>query len=96
VPAWVGYIAGAVDESDYREELVTSGFEAIGIEPTRVYEVEDARAFLAGRDLDIEALAKQVDGKSFSGFVRATVPRLCALPAGDRPAPRKTASRTTV
>ena len=74
MPAWVGYIAGALDESDYREELVTGGFEAIGIEPTRVYKVEDAREFLSGRGLDVDALAKEVDGKFFSGFVRATKP----------------------
>ena len=54
---WVGCIAGALDESDYRAKLAAAGFEAIGIEPTRVYKVDDAREFLAGKGLDVDALA---------------------------------------
>jgi SAM-dependent methyltransferase len=75
---WVGCIAGALDESDYRAKLAAAGFEAIGIEPTRVYRVEDAREFLAGNGLDVDALAQQVDGKFMSAFVRAAKPRAAA------------------
>jgi 2-polyprenyl-3-methyl-5-hydroxy-6-metoxy-1,4-benzoquinol methylase len=71
---WVGCIAGALEESDYRAKLAAAGFEAIGIEPTRVYKVEDAREFLAGKGLDVDALAQQVDGKFMSAFVRAKKP----------------------
>ncbi|MCW2284927.1 SAM-dependent methyltransferase [Rhodoblastus acidophilus] len=72
--AWVGCIAGALDENDFRAKLCEAGFEEIGIEPTRVYKVEDAREFLVGQGLDVDALAKQVDGKFMSAFVRATKP----------------------
>jgi SAM-dependent methyltransferase len=71
---WVGCIAGALDERDYRDKLAAVGFEAIGIEPTRVYRVDDAREFLAEKGIDAEALAPSVDGKFYSGFVRATKP----------------------
>jgi 2-polyprenyl-3-methyl-5-hydroxy-6-metoxy-1,4-benzoquinol methylase len=75
---WVGCIAGALDESDYRAKLAAAGFEAIGVEPTRVYKVEDARELLSGKGLDVDALAQQVDGKFMSAFVRATKPRAAA------------------
>ena len=75
---WVGCIAGALEESDYHARLAAAGFEAIGIEPTRVYKVEDAREFLAGRGLDVDALAQQVDGKFMSAFVRAAKPKAAA------------------
>jgi len=71
---WVGCIAGALDESDYSARLARVGFTAIGIEPTRVYRVEDAREFLTGKGIDVDALAPQVDGKFMSAFVRATKP----------------------
>ncbi|MCW2276560.1 arsenite methyltransferase [Rhodoblastus acidophilus] len=76
VLAWVGCIAGALDENDFREKLAAVGFEAISIEPTRIYKVDDAREFLMGQGLDVDALAKQVDGKFMSAFVRATKPQL--------------------
>ncbi len=72
---WVGCIAGALEESDYRAKLTAAGFEAIGIEPTRVYKAEDAREFLTGKGLDVDALAAEVDGKFMSAFVRATKSR---------------------
>ena len=75
---WVGCIAGALDEGDYRAKLAAAGFEAIGVEPTRVYKVEDARVFLAGKGLDVDALARQVDGKFMSAFVRAAKPKAAA------------------
>ncbi len=71
---WVGCIAGALDEREFRIKLATAGFEAISIEPTRVYKVEDAREFLAAKGMEAEALAAQVDGKFMSAFVRATKP----------------------
>ncbi|MGD0184383.1 MAG: arsenite methyltransferase [Roseiarcus sp.] len=76
---WVGCIAGALEENDYRAKLVAAGFEAIGIEPTRIYKIDDAREFLAGKGLDVDALAAQVDGKFMSAFVRAVKPK--AAPA---------------
>lgn len=72
--AWVGCIAGALDENDYRAKLAAAGFEAVGVEPTRVYKVEDAREFLISQGFDVDALAAQVDGKFMSAFVRATKP----------------------
>jgi arsenite methyltransferase len=71
---WVGCIAGALEESDYRSKLSAAGFSRIEIEPTRIYRVEDAREFLSGQGLDVSALAQQVDGKFFSAFVRAVKP----------------------
>jgi len=71
---WVGCIAGALEESDYRSKLSAAGFSGIEIEPTRIYRVEDAREFLSGQGFDVSALAQQVDGKFFSAFVRAVKP----------------------
>ena len=68
---WVGCVAGALSDYDYAAKLTKAGFEKIDIEPTRIYGVEDARAFLAGQGLDVDALAKQVDGKFMSAFIRA-------------------------
>jgi SAM-dependent methyltransferase len=73
---WAGCIAGALDENDYRAKLAAAGFEGIGIEPTRVYQVDDAREFLAGRGLDVDAIAAEVDAKFMSAFVRARKPTL--------------------
>lgn len=71
---WVGCIAGALKDSDYVAKLAKAGFEAIDIEPTRIYDIEDARTFLSGQGLDVDALAPQVEGKFMSAFVRATKP----------------------
>jgi arsenite methyltransferase len=71
---WVGCVAGALEESDYRSKLTTAGFEKIEIEPTRIYRVEDAREFLSGQNIDVDAIASQVDGKIMSAFVRAVKP----------------------
>jgi arsenite methyltransferase len=71
---WVGCVAGALDENDYKSKLSVAGFQQIEIEPTRVYRVEDAREFLSGHGLDLDALAPEVDGKFFSAFVRAVKP----------------------
>jgi len=71
---WVGCVAGALEESEYRGKLASAGFIEIEVEPTRVYRVEDAREFLCQKGLDVDALAPQVDGKFMSAFVRATKP----------------------
>jgi SAM-dependent methyltransferase len=76
--AWAGCVAGALDEADYRAKLAAAGFEAIGVEPTRVYTADDARGLLAGKGLDADAIAPAVDGKVMSAFVRARKPQSAA------------------
>ncbi len=71
---WVGCVAGALEENQYRDKLKSAGFEQIEIEATRAYRLEDAREFLSQKGLDVDALAPQVDGKIFSAFVRAFKP----------------------
>ena len=71
---WVGCIAGALQDSEYESKLASAGFVSIDIEPTRVYDVEDARSFLSGQGVDVDAIAPQVEGKFMSAFVRATKP----------------------
>jgi SAM-dependent methyltransferase len=71
---WVGCVAGAIEENEYQTKLASAGFEKIEIEPTRVYRIEDAREFLSGQNIDVEAIAPQVDGKFMSAFVRAVKP----------------------
>jgi hypothetical protein len=77
---WVGCIAGALRDSEYAEKLTRAGFETVEIEPTRVYNIEDARAFLSGRGVDVDAMAPQVEGKFMSAFVRAVKPAACCGP----------------
>jgi arsenite methyltransferase len=72
---WVGCVAGALEESEYRAKLTSAGFEGIDVEPTRVYRIEDARQFLSGQNIDVDAIAPQVDGKFMSAFVRAVKPK---------------------
>ena len=74
VLAWVGCVAGALEENEYRSKLASAGFEQIELEPTRVYRVEDAREFLTGQNIDVDAIAAEVDGKFLSAFVRAVKP----------------------
>ena len=71
---WAGCVAGALDESDYRAKLAAAGFEAVDIEPTRIYRIGDAQAFLAEQGIDARAIAPQVDGKFMSAFICATKP----------------------
>jgi arsenite methyltransferase len=75
VLAWVGCVAGAMEENEYRSKLKSAGFEEIQLEPTRVYHVEDAREFLTGQNIDVDAIAPHVDGKFLSAFVRAVKPQ---------------------
>ncbi len=71
---WVGCIAGALEDSDYFAKLAKAGFENIDIEPTRVYDIEDARAFLSTEGIDVDTIAPLVQGKFMSAFVRASKP----------------------
>jgi SAM-dependent methyltransferase len=71
---WVGCLSGALDETEYRTKLSAAGFTQIDVEPTRIYRIEEARAFLAGKGLDVDAIAPLVDGKFFSAFIRARKP----------------------
>lgn len=71
---WVGCVAGALEENEYRSKLAAAGFERVEVEPTRIYRAEDAREFLSEQGIDVEALAPQVDGKFMSAFVRAVKP----------------------
>ncbi len=71
---WAGCVAGALEDSQYRANLTSAGFEGISIEPTRVYQTEDIRQILAGQGFDVDALAPLVDGKFASAFIRATKP----------------------
>jgi len=77
---WVGCIAGALDEKEYVARLQTAGFENVGIEPTRVYDIEDARVFLSGQGVDVDAMAPQVEGKFMGAFIRASKPASCCAP----------------
>jgi len=74
VLAWVGCVAGALDERDYRDKLLAAGFTCIDIEPTRIYAAADAREFLAASDLDVDAISDEVVGRFLSAFIRATKP----------------------
>jgi len=74
VELWIGCVAGALEDSEYREKLAKAGFEEIDLEPTRVYRVDDAREFLAEAGIDADAIGPQVDGKFMSAFVRARKP----------------------
>jgi arsenite methyltransferase len=71
---WVGCVAGALTEQEYLERLDEAGFENVGIEPTRIYELEDAKAFLSGTGLNTEVLAREVSGRVMGAFVRARKP----------------------
>jgi len=77
---WVGCIAGALQDSEYAAKLAKAGFDGIGIEPTRVYNIDDARSFLSGQGLDVDAMAPAVEGKFMSAFIRATKPAKCCAP----------------
>jgi SAM-dependent methyltransferase len=71
---WVGCIAGALEEREYKAKLTDAGFAAVSIEPTREYSIEDARHFLVDAGIDVNAVAPEIDGKFMSAFIRATKP----------------------
>lgn len=68
---WVGCVAGALGETEYRDKLASAGFEQIDVEPTRIYRAEDAREFLSRENIDVDAIAPQLEGKFMSAFIRA-------------------------
>jgi len=83
---WVGCVAGALDEDEYRSKLVGAGFEQIEIEPTRIYRVEDAREWFKAKGVDLDGMAAEIDGKFMSAFVKAVKPsgagqKACCGPA---------------
>jgi SAM-dependent methyltransferase len=80
---WIGCVAGALEEMEYRDLLADAGFRRVEIEPTRVYKAEDAAAFLAGTGLDPATVAPQIEGKFMSAFVRATKPKRGPLAKAD-------------
>jgi len=71
---WVGCIAGALEEQEYAAKLARAGFTAVSLEPTRIYNIEDARQFLEASGVDVDRIAPQADGKLMSAFIRATKP----------------------
>lgn len=71
---WAGCVAGALEETEYKNKLQAAGFEQVSIEPTRIYSAADARDLFEGTGVDVEAIAPLVDGKFISGFVRAIKP----------------------
>jgi hypothetical protein len=94
VELWIGCVAGALEESEYRAKLAEAGFEAIDVEPTRVYRVDDARELLARGGLDAEAIAPHVDGKFMSAFVRARKPADLGPPEPTSTPPAVTLARS--
>src|ERR1700683_1702117 len=74
IELWVGCVAGALEDSEYKSKLTAAGFDQITIEPTRVYRVEDARQFLSAQGIDADSIAAEVEGKFMSAFIRATKP----------------------
>jgi len=77
---WAGCVAGALSEDDYISKLTSAGFASVQIEPTRIYDIEDIRAFLSGHGIDVDAAASQVQDKFRSAFIRATKPTSCCAP----------------
>ena len=80
---WVGCVAGALSETEYREKLAAAGFESVDIEATRVYDVNDAREFLCSSGIEADGIAAQMQDKFTSAFVRAVKPlqdRSCCGP----------------
>src|SRR5439155_733317 len=71
---WVGCVAGALEENDYRGKLTAVGFEQIEVQPTRIYRTEDAREFLTSKGIDVDALAPHIDGKFLRAFIHAVKP----------------------
>ena len=71
---WIGCVAGALEEAEFRQLLAGAGFSDVDIEPTRIYKAADAKTFLAEAGLDRPGLAESIDGRFMSAFVRATKP----------------------
>jgi arsenite methyltransferase len=71
---WVGCVAGALEENEYRGKLAAAGFEQIEVQPTRIYHTADAREFLTSEGIDVDAISPQIDGRFLSAFIRAVKP----------------------
>ena len=85
IELWVGCVAGALSDHEYVEKLAKAGFERIDIEPTRVYDIGDARAFLSGRGINVDEFARALEGKFISAFVRASKPAAgCCASSGSK------------
>src|ERR1700678_3033901 len=82
---WVGCVAGALEDVEYVKKLIAAGFESIEIEPTRIYQAENAREILSAEGIDVDALVPQVAGKFMSAFVRATKPKTGSEKSGCGP-----------
>jgi SAM-dependent methyltransferase len=78
---WVGCIAGALEEQEYRDKLSAAGFGQVEVEPTRIYKIDESRDFLSREGIDVDAIAPQVDGKFMSAFIRAVKPAGCCGPS---------------
>ena len=74
VELWIGCVAGALEESEFKQILANVGFVDIDIEPTRIYSLDDAKAFLGENNADIESIGPEMDGKFMSAFVRGQKP----------------------
>lgn len=80
IELWVGCVAGALEETEYVYKLARAGFQGIDVESTRVYDINEARAFLTGQGVDVDAIAPKVAGKFMSAFIRAEKPAPCCAP----------------
>jgi arsenite methyltransferase len=80
IELWAGCVAGALQDIEYTDKLTKAGFAAIEMEPTRVYDVEDARVFLSNQGIDVDAIAPAIAGKFMGAFIRATKPVGCCAP----------------
>ena len=74
IELWIGCLAGVLEEQEYQTKLAQAGFIDVDLEPTRIYRMEDARAYLSDKGIDVEAVASEIDGKFGSAFVRARKP----------------------
>jgi arsenite methyltransferase len=71
---WAGCVAGALEDVEYRGKLAAAGFEGVDIEPTRIFGLADATSFLKDHEIDLVAIAPQIEGKFMSAFIRARKP----------------------
>ena len=77
---WVGCVAGALDDREYASKLNLAGFNDIGIDPWRIYTIDDARGFLSDAGIDVDRIAAKIEGRFVSAFIRARKPEGCCGP----------------
>jgi SAM-dependent methyltransferase len=80
---WVGCVAGALEERQYRQSLSRRGFEDVDIEPTRIYHAADARQFLEHAGILDDNALEDIDGRFMSAFIRARKPQPAATACCD-------------